>query len=228
MLKITIRTTTFDLWRLADYVDLSVEYTVKDTNQKAPGIKYTLSKAWSYILEVRIFALGFTTGKIKSSGENLPVHSVWRSTGSLQQQPRWQRDGVADAWRPQSSAAGLRSLSCSMEREAAAIQNISNKGLGPSKGIMATSAVPIWHPRLLRVQTLPTSSVLELLGEWNLRYHHKRFLVSHSGPFTEFGCSSILFSTFPNEYFQLSCFAKVRQALKDVKKYFKRQFYSFW
>jgi len=45
MLKITIRTTTFDLWRLADYVDLSVEYTVKDTNQKAPGIKYTLSKA---------------------------------------------------------------------------------------------------------------------------------------------------------------------------------------
>jgi len=30
-----------------------------------------------------------------------------------------------------------------MEREAAAIQNISNKGLGPSKGIMATSAVPI-------------------------------------------------------------------------------------
>ena len=69
----------------------------------------------------------------------------------------------------------------------------------------------VWHPGLACVQTLPMSSSLKLLREWNICYYHKKFLVSNSGPVSEKGCSSILFSAFPNEYFQLSCFRKGRQ-----------------
>lgn len=84
------------------------------------------------------------------------------------------------------------------------------------------------HPGLLCVQTSPMNFSLKLPQEWNIRYYHKRFLMSNSAPFSEMGCSSILFSAFPDEYFQLSSFRKVRQIVRNFKKILQKAILQFF
>lgn len=126
----------FDLQRQADYGDISVEYTVKETNQKAPGITYTLSEAWSYILEE---FLPLASVQVKS---NPQVRISWCVVRVCLVLAALLTVG-GDGWRPSSLTltAVLPFSSSSLLREAVATQNISNEGL-PVKGLWPHMQLP--------------------------------------------------------------------------------------